>query len=104
MSKGIGQLNEEVVKEQIKELVRGSVEETLNELLDAEVNKLTQAARFERNEQWQGYLPQRSLQSEPHHDIRGRDVAGTTPERRDLRESHHQAIPPSREQRGGSTD
>ena len=34
MSEKIVQLNEEVIKGQIKELVRGSVEETLNELLD----------------------------------------------------------------------
>ena len=33
MSKKILQLNEEVIKSEIKELVRGSVEETLNELL-----------------------------------------------------------------------
>ena len=51
----IVQLNEEVIKGQIKELVRGSVEETLNELLEAEAEKLTQAARYERNEQRQGY-------------------------------------------------
>ena len=55
MSEKIVQLNEEVIKGQIKELVRGSVEETLNELLDAEAEKLTQAARYERNEQRQGY-------------------------------------------------
>ena len=48
MSEKIVQLNEEVIKGQIKELVRGSVEETLNELLEAEVEKLTQAARYER--------------------------------------------------------
>lgn len=30
-------LNEEVIKGQIKELVRGSVEETLNELLEQEL-------------------------------------------------------------------
>ena len=35
--------------------MRGSVEETLNELLEAEAEKLTQAARYERNEQRQGY-------------------------------------------------
>ena len=35
MSEKIVQLNEEVIKGQIKELVRGSVEETLNELLEA---------------------------------------------------------------------
>jgi len=41
MSEKIVQLNEEVIKGQIKELVRGSVEETLNELLEAEAEKLT---------------------------------------------------------------
>ena len=55
MSEKIVQLNEEVIKGQIKELVRGSVEETLNELLDAEAEKLTQAARYERSEERQGY-------------------------------------------------
>lgn len=55
MSKKIVQLNEAVLKGEIKELVRGSVEETLNELLEAEAEKLTQAARYERNEQRQGY-------------------------------------------------
>lgn len=35
--------------------MRGSVEETLNGLLDAEAEKLTQAARYERNDQRQGY-------------------------------------------------
>ena len=46
MSEKIVQLNEEVIKGQLKELVRGSVEETLNELLEAEAEKLTQAARY----------------------------------------------------------
>ena len=34
MSEKIVQLNEEVIKGQLKELVRGSVEETLNGLLE----------------------------------------------------------------------
>ena len=34
MPEKIVQLNEEVIKGQLKELVRGSVEETLNELLE----------------------------------------------------------------------
>ena len=55
MSKKIVQLNEEVIKGRIKELVRGSVEETLNELLEKEVKSLTQAARYERSEARQGY-------------------------------------------------
>ena len=55
MSEKIVQFNEEVIKGQIKELVRGSVEETLNELLEAEAEKLTQAAKYERSEDRQGY-------------------------------------------------
>ena len=55
MSENIVQLNEEIIKGQIRELVRGSVEETLNGLLEAEADKLTQAARYERNEVRQGY-------------------------------------------------
>ena len=55
MSEKIVQLNEAVIKNELKELVRGSVEETLNELLETEAQKLTQAARYERNEQRQGY-------------------------------------------------
>ena len=55
MSEKIVTLTEELIKGQIKELVRGSVEETLNELLEAEAEKLTQAARYERNEARQGY-------------------------------------------------
>ena len=55
MSNNIVQFNEEIIKGQIKELVRGSVEETLNEPLEAEAQKLTQAARYERSEARQGY-------------------------------------------------
>ena len=57
MSEKIVQLNEEIIKGQIKELVRGSVEETLNELLEKETESpLTQAARYERSDQArQGY-------------------------------------------------
>ena len=40
MSEKIVQLNEEIIKGQIRELVRGSVEETLNELLEKEAESL----------------------------------------------------------------
>ena len=50
MSEKIVQLNEAVIKSELKELVRGSAEETLNELLETEADKLTQASRYERNE------------------------------------------------------
>ena len=55
MSEKIVQLNEEVIKGQIKELVRGSVDETLNELLEREAESLTQVARYECNKARQGY-------------------------------------------------
>ena len=55
MSEKIVILNEEVIKGQIKELVRGSGKGTLNELLEAEAERPTQAARYERNEARQGY-------------------------------------------------
>ena len=39
---------------QLKELVRGSTEETCSELLEQETEKLTRAARYERNEARRG--------------------------------------------------
>ena len=65
MSEKIVQFNEEIIKGQIKELVQGSVEETLNGLLEEEAEKLTQAERYERSEERQGYLsPVAYLQSQ----------------------------------------
>lgn len=55
MSKEIIQLNERAIKDELKELVRGSVEETLNDLLEKEAQELTRAARYERTETRQGY-------------------------------------------------
>ena len=55
MSKKIIQLNEGAIKDELKELVRGSVEETLNDLLEKEAQELTQAARYVRTEARQGY-------------------------------------------------
>lgn len=54
MSEKIIQLNEEVVKGELKELVRKSVEETLNELLDKEADELTGAGKYERTAARQG--------------------------------------------------
>ena len=45
------QLNQEEIKSQLGELVRQSVEDTLNALLDAEADQITQAHRYERTEQ-----------------------------------------------------
>ena len=55
MSEKIITLNEDAVKTELKDLVRKSVEETLNELLDSEAEELTGAAKYERNESRNGY-------------------------------------------------
>lgn len=50
MSEKIIQLNEEAIKGELGNLVRQSVEDTLNALLDAEADRLTNASRYERTE------------------------------------------------------
>ncbi len=55
MSEKTIQLNEGIIKNELKELVRNSVEETLNGLLEAEANQLTNATKYERSEERQGY-------------------------------------------------
>ena len=51
-SKGgkIIQIDEDRIKEHLGEVVRGSVQETLNALLDAEADRLCNARRYERTE------------------------------------------------------
>lgn len=44
------QIDEGQIKDHLGELVRGTVEETLNNLLDAEADQLCNAARYERSE------------------------------------------------------
>lgn len=48
MSDKIVQLNEQAIHTELKELVRQSVEEVLNGLLDAEADRLTNATKYER--------------------------------------------------------
>jgi len=55
MSEKIIHLNEGAIKQELKELVRNSVEETLNNLLDQEAAELTNASRYERTEERKGY-------------------------------------------------
>jgi len=55
MSEKIVQLNEEIIKSELKELVRSSVEETLNNLLEQEAKALTNAAKYERTKAREGY-------------------------------------------------
>ncbi len=55
MSDNIIQLNEDLIKHDLKDLVRSSVEETLNALLDKEADELVNAQRYERSSDRQGY-------------------------------------------------
>ena len=55
MSENIVQLNEELIHTELKDLVKNSIEETLNALLDAEADQLVNAERYARDEQRQGY-------------------------------------------------
>ena len=50
MSEKIIHLNEEALKQDLSEIVRGTVEETLNQLLDAEADRITGAGKYERSE------------------------------------------------------
>ncbi len=53
VSKKLGkviQIDEEQIREHLGNLVRGTVEETLNKLLDAEADQLCNAARYERTD------------------------------------------------------
>jgi transposase-like protein len=54
MSEQIVQVNEQVIKTELKELVRQRVQEVLNSLLDAEADRITNAHRYERTEGGQG--------------------------------------------------
>ena len=55
MSDNILQLNEAAIKGELKNLVKNSVEETLNALLDHEADELVDAQRYERSGNRKGY-------------------------------------------------
>ena len=55
MSNNIIQLNEDLIKNNLKDLVRNSVEETLNALLDHEADELVNADKYERSGDRKGY-------------------------------------------------
>ena len=55
MSDKIIQLNEDLIKHDLKDLVRNSVEETLNALLDKEADELVNAEKYKHSSERQGY-------------------------------------------------
>lgn len=55
MSGNMIQLNEDLIKNNLKDLVRNSVEETLNALLDHKADELVRADKYQRSAERQGY-------------------------------------------------
>lgn len=55
MSGNIIQINDDFIHNELKNLVRNSVEETLNALLDSEADRLVNADRYARDEERKGY-------------------------------------------------
>ena len=55
MSDNIIQLNQNAIHTELKDLVKNSVEETLNAMLDAEADRLVNAERYARDEERKGY-------------------------------------------------
>ena len=55
MSNTIIQVNQELIHNEWKDLVRNSVEETLNALLDHEADQLVNAGKYERSGDRKGY-------------------------------------------------
>lgn len=55
MSDNIIQVNQDIIHSELKDLVRNSVEEALNAMLDAEADRLVNADRYARDEERQGY-------------------------------------------------
>ena len=54
------QIDEARIKDHLGEMVRGTVEEALNAMLDAEADQLCGAGRYERNEGRKGYAGRRA--------------------------------------------
>ena len=76
MSDKIIQLNEDLIKHDLKDLVRSSVEETLNALLDKEADELVNAEKYERSSDRLG-IPLRPLQAKSSHYRRESRIKGS---------------------------
>src|SRR2546426_8378117 len=86
-------------------MVRGTVEETLNALLDAEADRLCNAQRYERSAAMSRY-PRRPLRARPADQGRRGAVEGTEAAPADVRDGDHRALSAARElgRRGADRD
>ena len=88
------QIDEARIREHLGEMVRGTVEETLNAMLEAEADQLCGAGRYERSKARQDTRAgnyERTLQTQAG------EVTLKVPKlrRRDLRDSHYRALSPT---------
>ena len=84
-------IDDERIKNHLDRVVRGSVEETLNALLEAEADRLCNAQRYERSEARRDTRPALRAQAADQ----GRRGAAEGPEASgtDLRDGDHRALP-----------
>src|SRR4051795_4059213 len=86
------QIDEARIRDHLGEMVRGTVEETLNALLDAEADRLCGAGRYERS---QGRQDTRagSYERSLHTVAGGSEPQGSEATAPDLRDRDHRALP-----------
>src|SRR5215468_3025781 len=92
-------IDDERIKNHLDRVVRGSVEETLNALLDAEADRLCNAQRYERGAARHARWPLRAQAAEQggRGAPEGAEASGA-----DLRDGDHRALPAARELGRGS--
>ena len=96
-------IDDERIKNHLDRVVRGSVEETLNALLDAEADRLCNAQRYERSE---ARRDTRAGHYERKLQTKAGEVKLRIPKLRpaDLRDGDHRALPAARELGRGGLD
>jgi putative transposase len=84
-------IDDERIKNHLDRVVRGTVEETLNALLEVEADRLCNAQRYERSEARRdtraGHY-ERNLQTKARGTAEGAETASA-----DVRDSHYRALP-----------
>ena len=96
-------IDEERIKDHLGRIVRGTVEETLNALLDAEADRLCNAKRYERTEARRDTRAG-SYQRKLHTRAGEVTLQGAEAAPADLRDGDHRALPPARELGRGGPD
>src|SRR5262249_31802373 len=98
-------IDDERIKSHLDRVVRGTVEETLNALLDAEADRLCNAQRYEAQRRTWRY-PRRPLRARPSDQGRRGAAEGSEAAPADVRDGDHRALSAARElgRRGADRD